>query len=129
MLETKKSKILATTLLFVLLVLLGLKVIDKIESDKRAYYLNIQSQMFVNQYNTWHKYLKIMSQDISSMYQNNKTLMQLLDKAYSSPKAQQDKIRERIYNMLKRNYKRLEHMGISQVHFHFPNNRSTFYQR
>jgi diguanylate cyclase (GGDEF)-like protein len=124
MFETKKNKIIATTLLFILLAFLGLKIIDKVESDKKTYYLNVQSQLFENRYKTWHKYLKIMSQDIHSMYENNGRLMSLLDKAIQSPKEEQDKIRKDIYKMLIRNYKRLENMGISQVHFHLPDNRS-----
>jgi diguanylate cyclase (GGDEF)-like protein len=124
MFETKKNKIIATTLLFILLAFLGLKIIDKVESDKKTYYLNVQSQLFENRYKTWHKYFKIMSQDIHSMYENNGRLMSLLDKAIQSPKEEQDKIRKDIYKMLIRNYKRLENMGISQVHFHLPDNRS-----
>ncbi|WP_297441622.1 diguanylate cyclase [Sulfurimonas sp.] len=124
MLETKRNKIIATTLLFIFITIATIQIIKKIESNKREYYLHIQSQLFVKEYTTWHKYLKIMSQDIYTMYTNNTKLMQLLDKASYSSEQEQNIIRTEVYNQLKKNYKRLEHMGISQVHFHLPNNVS-----
>jgi len=123
-LKTRRNNIIAATFLFIALTFVGVLIIQKVENDKKEYYLSVQSQLFVNEYTTWHKYLKIMAHDVYTMYTNNKKLMQLLSKAPYASKQEQNILRTDVYNMLKRNYKRLENMGISQVHFHLPNNTS-----
>ena len=87
-------------------------------------YLAVQTQLLSSQYATQYKYLKIMSQDIYTMYQENKLLIELLSQAEQADSVTQNKIRKQIYKMLKRRYKRLVHMGVKQLHFHLKNNRS-----
>ena len=124
MLRTKKAKIIALTLLFMLLFFFGIFTIRAVMQDKRAYYLQVQSQLLYDKYTVLHKYLKIMSHDIYSMYENNPRLIKLLTQANKQSKEARKKTRKEVYKLLIKNYRRLENMGISQVHFHLPNNHS-----
>jgi len=65
-----------------------------------------------------------MSKDIYGMYINNENLMKIFSYAKNADAEKQAVIRQKMYNSLKKNYKRLNHMGITQVHFYLPNNRS-----
>jgi len=124
MFRTKAGKITLVSIIFSLLLCLGLFVIYTIEQNKRTYYLKVQSTLLQNKYNVLHKYLKIMSHDIYTMYENNPRLIKLLSLATQQSGKLQDETREKVYKLLIKNYKRLEHMGISQVHFHLPDNHS-----
>jgi diguanylate cyclase (GGDEF)-like protein len=124
MFRTKTTKIISVTVLFVFLLLFGLFIINAIEKKERAYYLQTQSKLLQNKYTVLHKYLKIMSHDIYSMYENNPRLIKLLTLATQQSGDALDETRKKVYKLLIKNYRRLEHMGISQVHFHLPNNYS-----
>jgi diguanylate cyclase (GGDEF)-like protein len=88
-------------------------------------YLTVQTQLLSSQYQTQYKYLKIMSHDIYTMYQENDSLIKCLAKAdATTDSATRDKLRKKIYKMLRRRYKRLVHMGVKQLHFHLTNNIS-----
>jgi len=122
--STQKAKIAMATLLFILYIALGLFIINQVENGKKEYYLEVQSKLLEDKYNVLHKYLKIMSNDIYDMYSNNTKLINLLNAAVNEPKAQKNQTRRDVYNLLIKNYKRLENMGISQVHFHSADNHS-----
>jgi len=124
MFQTKKAKIIVVSLLFMLLLGVGLLFIDKVIQQNRNFYLNAQSKLLQNKYALLHKYLKIMSHDIYSMYENKPKLIALLASAPTQSIEQRAQTRRAVYELLIKNYKRLENMGIAQVHFHLPDNRS-----
>ena len=124
MFQTQKGKIVLLTFLTILVFFLGLLLINAYSQQKRSYYLQIQSTLLLNKYTVLHKYLKIMSHDIYTMYEQKPHLIELLSKAVEESPAERNATRKAVYKLLIRNYKRLEHMGISQVHFHLPDNHS-----
>jgi len=124
MLNNKKDKLILLTIIFSLLLFVGSLLIDKLITDKKEYYLTVQSEILHVKYKSVFRYLKIMSDDIHTMYTHNHELMDTLKKAKDSDEIGKRAAREKAYNLLKRNYKRLKHMGISQIHFHTPDNKS-----
>jgi len=124
MFQTQKNKIVLLTFLMILLFFVGLFLINTYSQQKRSYYLQVQSTLLLNKYTVLHKYLKIMSHDIYTMYEENPRLIKLLSKAVKESPAERNATRKAVYNLLIRNYRRLENMGISQVHFHLPDNHS-----
>ncbi|MDF1883442.1 diguanylate cyclase [Sulfurimonas sp. SAG-AH-194-C21] len=124
MFNTKKSKFIALSIVFIVILFLGNYAIHQLESSKKTYYLNTQNELLTLKYDTVYKYYKIMSKDIYSMYSQNTKLITLLSQTLNATKEQQDIYRKEIYRLLIRNYRRLANMGISQVHFHTPDNKS-----
>ncbi len=121
---TKKFKFLIASVVFLIFNMIGYFTINAYTSSKKAYYLKVQSELLQAKYDTTYKYFKIMANDIYEMYMQNKSVVNLFATATHLPPAQQDKIRQEIYNSLKKNYKRLNHMGVSQIQFFLPNNIS-----
>ena len=107
-----------------MILFLGISVINVYSKNKKEYYLNVQSDLLKVKYDTSYKYFRIMAEDIALMYTNNKKLTSLLSQALKANDKKKALIRKKVYKSLLRNYKRLNNMGISQVHFHFPNNIS-----
>jgi diguanylate cyclase (GGDEF)-like protein len=124
MLQNKNAKFFFTTLFFIFLLLSGIFAINLYTQKKKEYYLQVQSELLTAKYNTSYKYFKIMSHDIFEMYMQNKKLLAQLKKLPHANPQEKDVIRSTIYNLLKKNYRRLTNMGISQIHFHLPNNTS-----
>ena len=112
------------SILFITILIGGYFIIDAMQKDKREYYLNVQSNLLKVKYDTSYRYFKIMTKDVYAMYSNNKKLMKLFAEASNADAQRQALIRDKIYKSLYKNYKRLNNMGITQVHFYFPNNRS-----
>lgn len=106
-----------------LLILLNYGVNYFFDNQKERY-LAVQTELLDTKFKTQYKYFKIMSHDIYTMYKDNKKLMNLFSRAYDSNTSQRADIRQEMYSMLKKRYKRLTNMGIRQVHFHLPDNRS-----
>jgi len=104
--------------------IVGHFIIDAMQKSKKEYYLSVQSNLLKVKYDTSYKYFKIMTKDVYEMYSNNKKLINLLSKASSADAQMQALLRAEMYDSLYRNYKRLNNMGITQVHFYLPNNRS-----
>lgn len=69
-------------------------------------------------------YLKVMSADVVQMYLQNKTLITLFARANTANTQTKQKIRQEMYLSLVKNYRRLNKMGIEQVHFYLPDNTS-----
>jgi len=122
MFQSKYSKLITAATLFLIFAIVGNVIIDKSIEKKSSYYLQVQTNLLKTKYETSYKYFKIMSKDIYTMYMENDKLIALLKEAQNQNR--RDIARKKIYKLLHRNYKRLTHMGISQVHFHLPNNRS-----
>ena len=87
-------------------------------------YLEAQTELLQASYKTQYSYLKIMAHDIYLMYQDNEKLIALFAQAKDASISKRAEIRNDIYTMLKKRYKRLENMGVKQLHFHLPDNRS-----
>ena len=98
--------------------------LDFFFKQQKENYLGVQTQLLSSQYQTQYKYLKIMSHDIYTMYQDNEKLINLLTQAQNSSGVKRDKIRKKTYKLLKKRYKRLVHMGVKQLHFHLKDNTS-----
>jgi len=99
----------------------GLKLFFKQQQEN---YLTVQTQLLSSQYQTQYKYLKIMSHDIYTMYQDNETLIALLTQAQNTIGTAQNRVRKKVYKLLKKKYKRLERMGVKQLQFHLKDNTS-----
>jgi diguanylate cyclase (GGDEF)-like protein len=124
MFQNKNAKLFFTTLFFSLLLIGGIFTINVYTQKKKEYYLEVQSELLAAKYNTSYKYFKIMSHDIFDMYMQNKRLLALLQKIPKANTQEREKIHTAIYKLLRKNYKRLTNMGISQIHFHLPDNTS-----
>ncbi len=124
MLSTKRNKFILLFLLFIVLLMSGIGLINTIKEEKKQYYLDVQNELLRTKYRTTHRYFKIMSQDIYTMYSQNTKLITLLQRAQTSKGKTLKSIRLQTYKLLKRNYKRLSNMGISQIHFHTKDNKS-----
>lgn len=124
MLKTKFSKLLTLTFVFISFSFLGYYAISLFENNKKDYYLKVQSELLQAKYETSYKNYKIMTSDIFSMYSKNKKIISLFSQAKDANRTTQSRLRTQMYNSLAKNYKRLSNMGISQVHFQFPTNKS-----
>ena len=120
----RKAKQFILGILFILIGVSGYFMIDYMQKSKKEYYLNVQSNLLQVKYNTSYKYFNIMTKDIYAMYSNNKKLIGLFSQVANADTKKRAEIRDKMYQSLYRNYKRLNNMGITQVHFYLPNNRS-----
>jgi len=124
MFKTKSSKYMVFSFAFTVLMIFGVLLIKNYSQNKKDYYLKVQSDLLLVKYESSYKYLNIMADDVFLMYQNNKKLVKLLSQANKETGALQSVSRQDLYRLLLKNYKRLNHMGITQVHFVLPNNIS-----
>ncbi|MFK5938437.1 MAG: diguanylate cyclase [Sulfurimonas sp.] len=122
--EKQKTKLLLLSLLFIAIAIVGYFIIDAMQKAKKEYYLNVQSNLLKVKYDTSYRYFKIMTKDVYEMYSSNQKLMNLFARALNADTQKQALIRDKMYKSLYENYKRLNNMGISQVHFYLPNNIS-----
>jgi diguanylate cyclase (GGDEF)-like protein len=124
MFKTKISKMIAASVVFLFFAIMGNTFLGLHHQGKTEYYLKVQSDLLSAKYNTSYKYFKIMSKDIYDMYTQNNKLLQLLAQAQTAPSSEKNILRQKVYKLLYRNYKRLTNMGISQIHFHLSDNTS-----
>jgi diguanylate cyclase (GGDEF)-like protein len=111
-------------IIFLIISILGFYLIDLLMLKQKERYLSIQTELINTKYTTNYKYFQIMSKDIYSMYQGNKTIISVMDKANNATKQERELLRKKLFLKLHKRYKRLKNMGISQVHFHLKNNVS-----
>ena len=55
---------------------------------------------------------------------NSPSIIKIYEKAYSSTKKEQAKIRDELYRVLNKEYENFKKYGVQQLHFHLPNNES-----
>jgi len=118
------SKYYKHIIIFLLLSVISTVVIDSFFKHQRENYLAVQTDLLKTQYETQYKYLKIMSYDIFSMYQDKSQLITLFARANDANKSTRATIRDTMYKMLIKRYKRLVNMGVVQLHFHLKDNTS-----
>ena len=111
-------------LIFAFFILISNLFIDYFFKYQKKNYLSIQTETLQIKYETQYRYLRIMSNDVFLMYQDNKRFINLFEQVESASMEKRDKIRKTIYKLLKKRYKRLANMGIRQVHFYLPDNIS-----
>ena len=111
-------------LIFLLIAVVSNIAIENFFKHQKNNYLIIQTELLKKQYETQYKYLKIMSHDIFSMYQDNQKLMKLFTQANDANSSMRVIIRDEMHNMLYKRYKRLVNMGVVQLHFHLKDNVS-----
>ncbi len=110
--------------IFILMLLVMSWSIDAFFQNQKDKYLDTQTELLQGSYKTQYNYLKIMSHDIYLMYQENEKLIPLFAQAKDANLSKRAKIRKDMYTMLLKRYKRLENMGVRQLHFHLPDNTS-----
>ncbi len=118
------SKYYKHIIIFLLLAIGSTSVIDNFFKHQREDYLTIQTELLKTQYETQYKYLKIMSHDIFAMYQDKQELIALFAQANDANISTRATIRDKMYKMLQKRYKRLVNMGVVQLHFHLKDNTS-----
>jgi len=111
-------------IVFIALLFIGSYLIDFSFDNQKKKYLELQTELIDSKYKTNYKYFKIMSQDVFSIYENNSAILEIIQEAKSSDTKKRDILRQKLYNKLKKRYKRLKNMGILQMHFHFSDNIS-----
>jgi len=80
-----------------LLLSIGLSIaIDSFFKHQKENYLTIQTDLLKTQYETQYKYLKIMSFDIFSMYQDKPALIALFAKANDANNSSRAVIRDKM---------------------------------
>lgn len=124
MFKTKQKKFIAFSVLIAVFLYLGVGIIQIYQENKKEYYLKVQSELLQVKYETSYKYFKIMADDIALMYAANKNVVKLLSLVEKADEETRVDIRTKLYNTLINNYKRLNNMGITQIHFHLPDNSS-----
>jgi len=122
--KMKINKFFIISIVFVVLGVIGYFTINSYIASREAYYLGMQNKLLKAKYDTTYKYFKIMTNDIYKMYSQNEKLINLFSKANINiaDTNKENEIRKQLYNSIKRNYKRLNRMGISQVNFYLKNN-------
>jgi len=111
-------------LVFMFVLLLGCYTLGiMVEQDKNRY-LDTQTEILEAKYKTNYSYFKIMSKDIYAIYQDNSFVIDIMDEAATSGVQTKQILREKLYNKLKRRYKRFRNMGVLQLHFHLNDNTS-----
>ncbi len=111
-------------IIFTLIFAVGFYLIEFGMSNQKSRYLKVQTELFKTKYETNYKYFKVMSSDIYAIYQDNTEVINLIAKAKDANETKRSKLRQKLYNLLKRRYRRLKNMGVEQLHFHFPDNIS-----
>ncbi len=111
-------------LLFIVLSVGGWFLISQIETDKKEQYLKMQAKLLETKYKTNYKYFKIMSQDVYSIYADNKNISDILTKVPNASKQQRSHLRSKLYQLLQKRYVRLQGMGINQIQFILADNTS-----
>jgi len=111
-------------LIFVFFIFISNLSIDYFFKYQKKNYLAIQTETLQIKYETQYRYLRIMSNDVFLMYQDNKRFINLFEQVHNASIEKKDILRKKIYKLLKKRYKRLSHMGIKHIHFYLPNNIS-----
>lgn len=120
--KLRKAKQLILGTLFILIGVSGYFIIEYMQKSKKEYYLNVQSNLLQVKYKASYKYFNMMTKDIYEKYSSDKKLINLFSQAANADIKKQAEIRNNMYQYLYKNYKRLNNMGITQVHFYLPNN-------
>jgi len=110
--------------IFISLLLVTSWSVDTFFQNQKDKYLSTQTKLLQGSYETQYNYLKIMSQDIYLMYQENEKLIALFAQAKDANLSKRAEIRNDMHTMLFKRYKRLKNMGVKQLHFHLPDNTS-----
>ena len=111
----------------IFLILILIVVINATEyffAHQKDKYLHAQTALLNSEYETQYRYFRIMSQDIVDMYQGDSQFVTLFSQTKNADKEKLSSTRLKMYKLLKKRYKRLKNMGIEQINFHLPNNRS-----
>ena len=111
-------------LIFVTIIFIGNSLINFVAQQEKNRYLAMQTEILKTKYETNYKYFKIMSHDIYTIYEDNKNLIKLIQKANDATPKDRDLLREKLYKKTIKRYKRLKNMGILQLHFHLKDNTS-----
>ncbi len=109
-------------LIFTFFIIGANSVVTYFFTQQEQNYLSTQTELLHSKYKTQYKYLKIMSNDIFTMYQENTKLIELFAQAKDGDIQKQSEIRAKMYKMLQKRYKRLVRMGIVNMYFYLPNN-------
>jgi hypothetical protein len=110
--------------IFIIILVIGSFIIDAIQEKVMQDHLRSQNELLKSKYDTNYKFLKIMSQDIYDMYKENPEVIDTLSKVKNASPHTQNELRRKLYEVLKKRYKRLQNMGVLQLQFHLPNNHS-----
>ena len=110
--------------LFLLVLIGGSYFIEIIEDEKRDSYLQAQAKILQTKYDTNYKYFKIVSEDIRNMLMDIPAVVETFSHVKNSDAARQAELRKKLYDLLKKRYRRLKNMGVHQLHFHLPDNTS-----
>ena len=105
-------------LILIILIVISNSAVQYFFELQRENYLTLQTKLFKEKYKTQYGYYKIMSTDIYTMYQDNKTLIELYAKIQKVPEAKGKQIKEKIYKLLSKRFKRLKNMGVEDIQFH-----------
>ena len=109
---------------YIVLMLLGAYFINFTVEKYKDSYLAMQTEILTTKYETNYNYFKIMSKDVYSIYKDNDFIMKIIDKSNNSSIEERAVLRNNLYSMTKKRYKRLKNMGVLQIHFHLKDNTS-----
>jgi len=124
MLRSLKLKLFVNFISFMFIAIAGTYIINYIDKQRRDYSLQVQSNLIESKYKTNYKNFKMMTNEFARLYQKNKELIKLLFLANNADENQSKVIREKLYNLVLKNYEHLSAIGVSQVHFYLKNNKS-----
>ncbi len=118
------TKLFITFIFYMLIGIAGAYIIGLIDKQRKDYALEVQSKFIESKYQTNYQNFKVMTNEFRIMYQNNEKLISLLFRANDANEQEAVGIRKAIYNLIIKNYKHLNEIGISHVHFYLKNNKS-----
>jgi diguanylate cyclase (GGDEF)-like protein len=124
MLKSINFKILINVAIFVLIGFLGIYVINFIDIQRKDYSLKTQSKLIEAKYQTNYKNFKTMSDEFQRMYQKNNKLIDFLFDANNADTKSSIEIRSKMYTLLQAGYKRLQSIGVAEIHFYLKNDTS-----
>ena len=117
-------KLLVNFAIFFSIGVIGTYAINVIDTKRKDYSLESQSKLIESEYKANFNNFKMMTTEFSHMYQNNIKLMNFLFQANNASESEGLILRKKVYNLLLKDYKRLEKIGVSQVHFYLKNGKS-----
>lgn len=109
---------------FILISILVYMIINLDKQNRIKNHLENSTHIFSTQYNTVYNSYKNMSETAHSIIFDSPLITDILEESLSSNPMVVNKAREKLYNLLKNKYDKLQKLGFEQLHFHTKDNKS-----
>lgn len=112
------------TLIYLVATLTAYYLIGNFFYSQKNNYTSTQTNLYYTKYETQYKYFKIIAEDIHHIYADNKNFINIFSQAKDANTTKKAQLRYETHEMLKKRYKRLKNIGVSQIQLFLPDNTS-----